>query len=123
MSLVVTRGLGGSTVITQGYGLEEGPPTPPEPSFDPSNPRRDLLRPGIRWANAPRGRPEFVSRNGTRVEQINTVMNIVQALSDHENELSGVIRYRFRSLPASISVGDGRGRDRFGNPVYPFTGS
>lgn len=120
---IVTRGFGGATVVTQGYGIDGAAPPIPEPSFDPSNPTRDLLRRGIRWANVPRGKAENVSRNGTRVEHINVTMNIVQEHSE-KGDPSGVIRFRFRSgspLPSKI-VGESRGKDQFGNPIYPFTG-
>lgn len=121
MSHVVTRGLGARTLVVQGYGSDGDVPPDVGPSFDPLNPARDLLRRGIRWANVPRGNPANVSRNGTRVEHVNVTMNVLQ---DHSEKggLSGVIRYRFRALPSSI-VGESRNRDRFGNPIYPFTGS
>lgn len=121
MSYIVTRGLGGLNLATQGYG-EEGTPLP-----DPGAPifikdrNRELLQRGIRWTNVPGLRGDLVERNGTRVEHINTLMNVTMAHSERARELSGVIRYRFRPLPSSI-VGESRNTDRFGNPIFPFTG-
>jgi len=127
VSRIVTRGFGsnggtGSTTITQGYADSSGGPTP-EPPFDASHPRRELLGPGIRFANVPRGRSDFVSTNwnGTQAERTNSIQGVLQSLSDRD-DLSGVIRFRFRPLRASISPNERRNTDRFGNVIYPGTG-
>lgn len=125
MSRIISRGFGvggsaASTIVTRGYGEASVSPTP-APDFNPRDQRRELLLPGIRWANVPKGKPGNIVKNGTRVEHVNTIMNVVMSHSEHGGDLSGVIRYRFRPLPSRIA-GEDRGKDQFGNPVYPFTG-
>lgn len=121
---IITRGYGagtaGSTVVSRGYGGD--PDVNPGPSnLGLKSPFYDLTKPGIRWANAPRGRPEFVERNGTRVEHINTIMNVVMGPAVNLTNVSGVVRFRGRSLPSSVQVPEGRNLDTFGNVIYPGT--
>ena len=127
MSRIVTRGFGsnggsGHSIVTQGYADTSGGPSPGA-GFDASHPRRELLGPGIRFANVPRGRADFASTNwnGTQAIQTNAPQGILQALSDRPS-LSGVIRFRFRALPSSISSRETRNLDQFGNVIYPGTG-
>lgn len=73
--------------------------------------RKDQFVRGIKFANVPGGRADFVVHGGARVKHVNSVQNIMQDPSDHGIRVgtySGAIKFRFRnyknfSVPAIIN--------------------
>lgn len=91
-----------------------------------SDPKKLQFARGIKLANVPAGRADNVVIDGSRLFHVNCVMSPLSQPTDRAND-SGVLRFRghdFRRVrvPASISHYDIRSVDRFGNPVFVFTG-
>lgn len=128
--MIITQGLGGSTVITLGLGEESSATGPSAVYIDPVDPRRRQFGSGIKMANVPRGKADFVVVQGTQVYHINNVQNFQMDLGDKLNRIGvygGVVKFRFRShrnfpVPSSVNQSDGRNADQFSNPVFSFTG-
>ncbi len=110
--------------------------TPPDPgSYVAStpaygkDPRKNQFERGIKFANVPGGRAEFVVHGGPRIYHVNSVQNIMQDPCDRLSPggtYSGAVKFRFRSyrnfnVPAGVSKVESRSSDRFTNPVFPFT--
>lgn len=79
-----------------------------------SNPvQRNQFARGVKFANVPGGRPEFVFYPGSgRVSHVNTIESVIQkpAAIAYDGMYSGVIKFRFRSyrdfpVPAKIRGG------------------
>jgi len=110
----------------------------PDPgNYVPSTPlygadaRKNQFERGIKFANIPLGRADFVQHGGPRVRHINSVLNVQQKPSSDELNraglYSGAVKFRFRSyrsipVPLSISVVEKRSSDIYGNPKFSFTG-
>ena len=94
------------------------------------DPRRDQFERGIKFANVPGGRADFVVHGGPRVYHVNSIPNIYLGPSDvlvDSGRYSGVVKFRFRDyrrfpMPDSVNKNEYRSLDEVGNPVFPFTG-
>lgn len=92
--------------------------------------RRKQFERGIKFANVPGGRADFVVHGGPRVHHVNSLLNVYQGPGDvlvDNGQYSGVVKFRFRDyrrfkMPDSINRIEFRSSDRFTNPVFPFTG-
>ena len=101
-----------------------------QPPFTGRDARRDQFERGIRFANVPGGRADFVVHGGPRVQHVNSLQNIFLGVGDvvvDDGNYSGAVKYRFRSyrdfkVPDSVNKVEFRSIDRFTNPVFPFTG-
>jgi len=106
---------------------------PPDPGAYVQQPlgkdvRKKQFERGMKFANVPGARADFVIHGGPRVYHINSVQNhYIGPISneinfkDRTNGLSGAIRYRRFKLPDSVK-GETRNLDSFGNPIFPGTG-
>ena len=92
--------------------------------------RKKQFERGIKFANVPEGRAEFVVHGGPRVYHVNSVSNIIQEqdkLGQRADSYSGVVKFRFRNyrnypVPLSINQVETRSSDRWSNPRFSFTG-
>lgn len=92
--------------------------------------RRDQFERGIKFANVPGGRADFVVHGGPRVYHVNGVPNVLQEAGEkiqRSGMYSGDIKFRFRNyrrfpVPASVNKVEFRSSNRFTDPVFPFTG-
>lgn len=103
-----------------------GPGVESQPSY--SDARKKQFARGIRFANVPSGRSDFVVHGGPRVYHVNSVLNVTQQPID-KLDISGVVKFRGRNskenikqVPAKVRGLDIRSSDRFSNPVFEFTG-
>ena len=107
-------------------------PTVTNPRFG-DDPRKTQFERGIKWANVPGGRADFVVHGGPRVYHVNSLCNLQQQVISNEiprsakggygsSGFDGTIRFRRVEIPPALR-GEGRNLDRFGNVVYPFTGT
>lgn len=105
----------------------------PDPgTYVPSTPifgkdaRKNQFERGIKWANVPGGRADFVVHGGPRVYHVNSVCNLQQQPISSELPRSakagfgssgydGTIRFRRVALPSAVSPKEGRNLDVFGN--------
>lgn len=128
-NFLITRGLGGLTLLTSGFGPSPSAAAPGE-LFARKTLRRQF-RPGIKFANPIDGDPRNITHGGPRVWHVNTVMlermlggeESFFGIGERQNRTSGVVDSSFR-FPRSSGVsptlaavigGDGRrrtGRDR-----------
>lgn len=94
------------------------------------DPRKFQFERGIKFANVPGGRADFVVHGGPRVYHVNSVGNVRQLPFDtirRDGMYSGAIKFRFRNyrntpVPASVNKIESRSIDAFTNPVFDFTG-
>lgn len=63
-------------------------------SSDNTENSNDQFARGMKFANVPGGRPEFIVKRGVQIFHVNCVETTLQEPSDKAN-YSGVIRYRF----------------------------
>jgi len=103
------------------------------------DPRRDQFARGMKLANVPGGKSDFVVIDGVNVVKVNSIQGVYQLPADSvpqssRKAYSGAVNHRkFKvitalmvaagSLPASIHAPDQRSIDQFGNFIYPFTGT
>lgn len=107
-------------------------------TFVPSTPlfgrdaRKDQFERGIKWANVPGGRSDFVVHGGPRVYHVNSLCNMQQQVISSEAPRSakagygssgydGTVRFRRVKIPSGVSRED-RGKDQYGNERFSFTG-
>lgn len=92
--------------------------------------RKKQFERGIKFANVPGGRADFVVHGGPRVYHVNSVMTMLQTTSDRIERTgvySGVVKFRFRNhrrfpVPASVNKVEYRSCNEYTEPVFPFTG-
>ena len=94
------------------------------PMFKP--PKSKQFERGMKMANVPGGRPELVEKDNTGLKHVSGVP-VVQQKSSDKFDMSGVMRFRGRNpksvdIPSSVT-GPRQNVDRFGNQIYPWTGS
>lgn len=133
MSLIISRGFGGSggtgpgVVITQGYGDQA---TSEGASVSQAGSKVLRYQRGIGFANVPRGKSDLVVKEDSEHQfYTNSVQPIVNRPGDQLSSsgvYSGAVKFRFRnnrSFPVPSKVkNDSRYLDQFGNPIFPFTG-
>lgn len=139
-SWVVTLSTGSQMEVPQSYTWQLIDPEPTDPAPDPgpyvpsiplfgADPRKKQFERGIKFANVPAGRAEFVVHGGPRVYHVNSLCNIQQVPDKFETRssaYSGVVKFRFRNyrnfkVPDSVS-GIGQSNE-WGDPVFSFTGT
>lgn len=111
-----------------GTVIDPGPYVAQDPIFGTDARKRQFER-GIKFANVPDGRADFVNHGGPRVRHINSASNVLQKPTDvfeKTNEYSGALKFRFRSyrsvpVPASVTGVDYRSSDAFANPYSKYT--
>lgn len=91
------------------------------------DPRKTQFERGIKWANVPGGKADNVIHGGERVYHVNSVQNVfLPPVADLPDRTNGLVAFRnaarYTPTPASVLGFDRRSSDRFGNPVFPFTG-
>lgn len=118
--------------VTQltGTAPSPGPYVPQPPAYGSGDPRKVQFERGIKFANVPGGRADFVVHGGPRVQHVNSVANILQTPGDTLSKTgtySGDVKFRFRSyrrfpVPDSVSKIEFRSSNRYTDPIFPFTG-
>lgn len=101
-----------------------GPGVPGTPSS--RDPRKIQFERGIKFANVPGGKASNSSIGG-RVYHVNTVQDVIlPPIPDLVNRTNGLVAFRnsprYKETPRALLSSDRRSSDRFGNPVFPFTG-
>lgn len=101
-----------------------GPPVFAGPQYQ--DPRKKQFERGIKFGNVPDGRSELLPHTDRRVWHVNTVSNVIQSPCD-KPDLGGVVKFRHRprfanKIPDSVNLPYYQSADRFGNPIFDFTG-
>lgn len=101
-------------------------PSPARGAFSAHTTNKQFVR-GLRFANVVGGDAKNVIHGGARVWHVNSLQNVQMPTMD-QFDLTGVIKNRFRKnvfqqVPVAVRHWAPNSVDRFGNPVFPFTGT